>query len=69
MHRYFGEDIVGDTIGLLFKKASEPGGLCDQYMAHKDDVPVEVSIPVLPFVSMKTETVCKALQQSRCPND
>ncbi len=66
-HRWFKDDLAARAFDELLKKAAEPNGLCDQYVKHMSEMPFEISVPLLPGVSMNTEKLCKLIQHPRCP--
>jgi hypothetical protein len=71
VHSYFNDDVVGRAIHWGMKKifvtAAEPGGLCDQYAKAAPNFPVDVSVPLVPGISIPLDKLCKALQNPKCP--
>jgi hypothetical protein len=72
VHEFFNDDLVGwaleKSMNLLFREAAKPGGLCDQYLKHASEIPFEISVPLLPWLSVNTEKLCKLIQHPRCPD-
>jgi len=66
VHEYFNDDVVGWAMKQVFTKAAEPGGICDQYLQHSAEIPLELSVPLLPGISMNTEKVCKLIKRPAC---
>lgn len=68
MNQYFNDDFIGwalrNALSGLSTKILEPNGLCDQYV--RGDLPVDISIPVMPGVSIDVKKLCPLLQNPRC---
>ena len=65
---FFDDDIVAQAFDTLLKKAAEPDGLCNLYLAHK--LPIEFEgdrIPLGSGVYVNIKTVCEYIQFKRCP--
>jgi len=70
MHQFFNDDLIGSTLqrgmDMLFHSATQPGGVCDLYTRNAANIPFEISVPLLPWLSVNTEKLCKLLRHPRC---
>jgi hypothetical protein len=65
VHAFFNDDLIGwgleKATDLLFREAARPGGLCDQYLKYASNFPLEISVPMFPWLSINIEKLCKLL--------
>jgi hypothetical protein len=68
-HQWFKDDLVGRAYDALLKKVIQPDELCDRYLRHLSDVPIEVHVTPVPGVSLSvsTEKLCALVQHRPCP--